>query len=501
MSPRVMTGAIALGLLALQAGCATPADDAALGSARNALPQAPSAWQAPLPREQGASPADAAWWQRLGDPLLPELIAAARDASPTLSAAASRIERARATRTAASAAMQPRLDAQASTSRARNEPGGPTLASTSVGVQAAWELDLFGGRGAARDAAAARVVAAQAGWHAARVALAAETAQAYLALRACEAQLGQARLDAESREQTSRLSELSARAGTLAPAAAALARASAAQGRAQAAQQQAACESQIKALVSLTAIDEPELRRRLATTTARQPAAPGLAVSALPAELLGRRPDLVAAAQQLQAAAADRRATAALRRPTVTFSGSLGGLRLGGDVERVQGSVWSIGPLSVSIPLLDGGRLAAEEAAARAAYDDAVVQLQAGVRDAVREVEQALVALDSTATREADARAAVDGYEASLRAADARFRGGLANLFELEDARRSAAAARSALIELQRERAAAWVSLYRALGGGFDGADLQLRGGFDGADLQLRGGFDAADLQPVAATR
>ncbi len=488
MTARLASGALVLAVLA---GCATPPGDASRGTDGRATPQVAAAWHAPLPRTEAmAATADTGWWSRLGDPLLPELIAAARDASPTLSAAASRIERARATRVAASAAMQPRLDAQASTSRSRSEPGGPALASTSVGLQAAWELDLFGGRGAARDAAAARVLAAQAGWHAARIALAAETAQAYLALRACEAQLGQSRLDAESREQTARLSDLSARAGTLTPAAAALARASAAQGRAQATQQQAACESQVKALVSLTALDEPGLRRRLAAATAVQPVVPGLAMSALPAELLGRRPDLIAAAQQVQAAAADRRATAALRLPTVSFSGSIGGLRLGGDVERVQGSVWSLGPLSVSLPLLDGGRLAAEESAARAAYDDAVVQLQAGVRDAVREVEQALVALDSTAAREADARAAIEGFEASLRAADARFRGGLANLFELEDARRSAVAARGALIELQRERAAAWVSLYRALGGGFDAADLR-----------AGGGFDAAELQPVATTR
>lgn len=474
MTARLSSGALLLAMTL--AGCATAPGGALPGASSGAAPPVAAAWHAPLPRVDAtatATAADATWWSRLGDPLLPELIAAARDASPTLSAAASRIERARATRIAASAAMQPRLDAQGSTTRSRSEPGGPTLAATSVGLQAAWELDLFGGRGSARDAAAARVVAAEAGWHASRIALAAETAQAYLALRACEAQLGQSRLDAESREQTARLSELSARAGTLAPAAAALARASAAQGRAQATQQQAACESQVKALVSLTALDEPALRQRLVAATAVQPVAPGLAVAALPADLLGRRPDLVAAAQQVQAAAADRRAAAASRLPTVSFSGSIGGLRLGGDVERVQGSVWSLGPLSVSLPLLDGGRLAAEESAARAAYDDAVVQLQAGVRDAVREVEQALVALDSTAAREADARAAIEGYEASLRAADARFRGGLANLFELEDARRSAVAARGALIELQRERAAAWVSLYRALGGGFDAGDLK----------------------------
>ena len=62
---------------------------------------------------------------------------------------------------------------------------------------------------------------------------------------------------------------------------------------------------------------------------------------------------------------------------------------------------------------------------------------------------------------------ATEGFAASYRATDARYKGGLASLFELEDARRSALQAQSALIELQRERVAAWISLYRALGGGW----------------------------------
>ena len=90
---------------------------------------------------------------------------------------------------------------------------------------------------------------------------------------------------------------------------------------------------------------------------------------------------------------------------------------------------------------------------------------------AVREVESALVALQSTAGRGDDARTAAEGFERSYRAVESRYRGGLASLFELEDARRTAVAAQSALIELQRERVAAWISLYRALGGGWTPAD------------------------------
>jgi hypothetical protein len=89
------------------------------------------------------------------------------------------------------------------------------------------------------------------------------------------------------------------------------------------------------------------------------------------------------------------------------------------------------------------------------------------VRRAVREVETALVALDATGRQEVDALAAARDFEASLRATQARQKGGLASVLDLETARRNAVQAQSALIELQRERASAWIALYRALGGGW----------------------------------
>jgi outer membrane protein TolC len=85
----------------------------------------------------------------------------------------------------------------------------------------------------------------------------------------------------------------------------------------------------------------------------------------------------------------------------------------------------------------------------------------------VREVEDALVELQSSADRNADARIASEGFAASFLAAQARYQGGLASLFELEDARRSAVQAQASLIDLQRERVGAWIALYRALGGGW----------------------------------
>ena len=203
------------------------------------------------------------WWAQFDDPLLARLIDAAETASPTIASAAARIADARARRAAAGAALLPSLDASASVGRGRQDVSLPVGTSESIGLQASWELDVFGRNRAARDAAGARLAGAQASWHDARVVVAAETANQYVALRACEALLAQARLDADSRAETARLTELSMQSGFESRANAALTRASAAQGLVGAKQQGEQCEQDVKALVALTGIAEPELRAQL----------------------------------------------------------------------------------------------------------------------------------------------------------------------------------------------------------------------------------------------
>lgn len=430
-------------------------------------PAAPAAWQAPLPTEAPAGTTPA-----LDDPALPALVQAAVGASASLSQAQTRVAQARAARVAAAAALQLQVSAGASASRARSDPATPPASMLSGTLEASWELDLFGAAAASRTAAQARLVSATVSLQAARLVLGAETAVSLVELRACEAQTTLAAGDAASRAETARLTELAERAGFRAPADAALARASAAQGRNAEAERRAQCALLLKSLVELTALDEAALRALLAPATGRLPGGSAVPVTSLPAALLQQRPDVVAASQAVVAAAADTRRADADRFPQLRLAGSIGGVRMAGGGDTRSGATWSLGPLSVSLPVFDGGRREADLAAARASYDDAVVQLQASLRGAVREVEQALVRLDSTARRRDDARIAAEGFDAASRAAEARWRGGLGSLFELEDARRSALAARAALIELERERLAAWIALHRALGGGWSAAPL-----------------------------
>jgi len=423
-------------------------------------------WQAPLPH--GGTVAELTrWWAQFDDPLLDRLVGAAQSASPTLASAASRIEQARAARTAAGAALLPALDANAAAARGVQDVTLPHGTSASVGLQASWELDLFGRRGAARDAAEARLQGADAAWHDARVAVAAETASQYVELRGCEALLAQARLEATSRAETARLTDLTMRSGLESRANASLAVASAAQTQAAVAQQAARCEQIVKALVALTALDEPTLRTQLGAATARVPQPAAIAVPAVPADALAQRPDLAASGRDVVAASADVAGSEAARWPRIALAGSVGAQRFESGGAALDGTTWSIGPVSVSLPIFDGGSRRADVAAAKARYDAAVVTYAGALRAAVRDVESALIALQASTERRADAQRAADNFDAYTRAVEAKYKSGLGSLFELEDARRSAFAAQNALIDLRREQVAAWIALYRALGGGW----------------------------------
>lgn len=423
-------------------------------------------WQAPLPH--GGSVEDLArWWARVDDPLLVELIESAQAVSPGMAQARSRIAQARATQVASRAALGPSLDGQASASRGFNEQVRSTATTAQAGLQASWELDLFGGNAATKTAADERLAGAQAQWHEARVSVAAEVALQVSSLRSCLQQLDVAVRDARSREETSRLSGLSERVGFTAPATAALARASAAEAAARLSQQRTQCDVDTKALVALTGWEEPRLRTRLAALPAQAAPDALFSIAALPAQVLAQRPDVYSAEREVAAASAEVGSAQAQRYPRLALSGSVGAgwVRTGGVTTDL--STWTIGPLALSVPIFDGGRRAAQVDAAQARYEEAAALYRARVRQAVAEVEQALVRLQGTAERSASARTAAEGYRASFNATEARWRGGLASLVELEDARRTALAAENALVALQHERMAAWVALYRAAGGGW----------------------------------
>ncbi len=424
-------------------------------------------WQAPLPH-QGQLSSLRGWWQSQGDPLLLDLLDAAQDASASVAQAEARLQSARANQTAARAALLPRVDGSLATSRGQTQPATPVATSTVIGAQASWELDLVGANRVVKDAADAQVQAGQAQWHDARVAVAAEVANTYFGLRACRRQADIAARDAASRQETARLTDLLLGAGLVRSGDLALAQASAADSRRRLTQQNADCDLSVKALVALTALDETTLRQRLSANPVPSPELPGFAVAQVPAQTISQRPDVFAAERDVLVASAAVGSAQAQRWPRLTLSGSIGALRYSSAGADTDMSTWSFGPLALSLPLFDAGQRAANVDAAQANYAQSVVAYRAKVRAAVREVEDALVALQSAQARRADATLALRGYAQALDSSAQRYQQGMASLVELEEARRYALAAESALDALQLERQRAWVSLYRAAGGGWE---------------------------------
>ena len=160
---------------ALLGGCGAFMAEAPPPTGAQLAALAPSQWYATA-AHHGDLAELSVWWRQFDDPLVARLVDAAERVSPTVSTARSRIEQSRADRVAAGAALLPGLDATASAQRGVNDSSGTIAASASGSLAASWELDLFGGVAARRDAAQARLDGAQALWHDARISVAAEAA-------------------------------------------------------------------------------------------------------------------------------------------------------------------------------------------------------------------------------------------------------------------------------------------------------------------------------------
>ncbi|MBD3892493.1 MAG: efflux transporter outer membrane subunit [Hydrogenophaga sp.] len=439
-----------------------------------APPDVPAAWYAPPLPHQGSTAQLAAWWSHIDDPVLSDWLARAQAQSPSVAAARAQVFAARTQRLGVQVQTGPQAALALGLSRAQNEARQPAASLVGAGLQVSWVIDLWGGKQAQRERAAAQQEAAHANWHQARVLVAAELAQLYFAQRMCREQLALAAHERDSRALTERSSDLSARAGLSSAATSALERAASAHSAVRWAQQAEQCERQIKSLVALTGVPEPQLRRQLQTAPELQELLASdrlehlLAVQAVPADVIRQRPDVYRAQHELLAAGAAVGVARALLKPNLSFSGQL--LRNHRSSAGLEQSfnTWAIGPLSLSLPLIGREALHAGTDSAQAQYQAAALTYAATLRQAVAEVEQSLLALASLRERGAANARALAAYNEALHAAQARWRAGLANLAELEQARRLQLSAHSSVLALQQERINAWIDLYVALGGGFD---------------------------------
>lgn len=436
---------------------------------------APPQWQTPMPHS-GKEASLEGWWQQFDDPTLVSLVKAAAADSPSLDKAWASIESARANLASVRSRLAPSVDGSASVTSSRQQgesvdvqpgSGGDISTSRSAGFDASWELDLFGKVQRSSEEAQARLQARVGEWNEARVSLAAEVADTYVQYRGCRLLVGAYEQELASMEKTAGITTASVRAGFTAPADGSLSRASLASTQSSLQAQRVECDQLIKALVALTGLQEADLRSQLVGATSELPKPTAFRIEAVPADVLRQRPDVAALERKLAAANAAIGAAQADRYPSVSLSGSIS---ISATNSSASSGTWSFGP-SLSIPLFDGGRRRAAVDSANADYQSALAEWRQGVRNAVKEIEQALVNLNGAAFRTEQAELATREYRTYFEATKDKWRAGSESLLNLESARRSALSAEVEYLSLLRSQVQYWIALYKAVGGGWAPSD------------------------------
>lgn len=422
------------------------------------------------------SPAAAAdrWWKLFEDPALDALIERALARNTDIRVAAANLLKARAIVGEARNRLLPQTDASAqyTRQRARVQSGQPGQGQAvefdyfSVGFDASYEVDLFGGVSRSIEAARADSEAAKASLDAARIAVAAETARTYAQACSYAEQADVARETLALQRRTLDFTQKLFEAGRGTQRDVARATVLAEQVAAQVPQLEAERRASLYALATLTG-DPPALVDAAAAKCARPPKIR----SAIPvgdgAALLKRRPDVARAERTLAADTARIGVATAELFPSIRLLGSVGlGANRLGDLTDSASSSFSIGPLiSWTFPNIGAAR--ARIAQARAQTQASLATFDGTVLQALQETEQALARYAGAVDRQAALNRAEVASSKAAALTRARFQEGADSFLDLLDAERSLADARTALAQANGNVAEAQVSLFKALGGGW----------------------------------
>ncbi len=423
--------------------------------------------------EQAQSIADAPWWEVVKDPQLQALIREAIANNLDLRAATARVAEARAQYGIARSFLFPEVGVGASysaqhVSRLSEPPQGTATGETyqnwSAGFTLSWEIDLFGRIRREKQAALAAYLATEEGRRAAVITLVADVASTYLYLRELDLQLEVARRTVRSNEETVTYYETRLKGGIsnrLEVDRAVANRARTAVVIPQIEQQVALAEN---ALCLLLGRPPGPIARGEALTEQHVP--PGVPVG-LPAALLERRPDVLAAEQQLVAANANVGAAKALFFPTISLTGLLGTLSTDfSNLLKADANVWQVTP-SLFAPVFQGGRIRRNYDAAKARFDQAAAQYRKVALNSYREVANALVAIKKLGEARLELEDGVDALTDAAGLARSRYDTGLASYLEILNADQQLFDQELQLAQVRGEEMRAFVELYRALGGGW----------------------------------
>lgn len=426
------------------------------------------------------APVDAAWWASFGDPELSSLVDRLLRQNLDLQAAAERIDQARAQRRIAASEGLPRVDGRGGYRRQRiskngrdsllqTVPGAPAEFNVeAANLQASWELDLFGRVRRQVEGAGADLEAAEEDRRGALVSAAAELAQSYVRLRGVQAREAVVRRNLVAADVRRRLvrERLAQGVATLSDIAEADAQASTI---GEDLPTLVAQEARLVNAVGLLLAEPPgALHDELSKPPPDQPAGPPVVPVGLPSQLLRRRPDIRLAEARLHAATARTGVAVADFYPDLSLTGTYGQETLdAAHLFDFASRAFMVGP-TLTLPIFRGGQLRGALEMRRAQEREAALAYRRAVLQAFRDVDDALTDYAEVQHRLKNVEGVERDDATALRVAQQRYTQGVETFIDVTVAQAELFRAQDARAQARTDMEVDLVTLYRALGGGWE---------------------------------
>lgn len=427
------------------------------------------------------------WWKAFGDPTLERLMARAIARNHDLRIATARLQQARAQAMASASLRFPEGGVQSAYERVRTsevsrfgaplstDGENPAQGMTGnqygnlflAGLDASWEIDVFGGVTREIEAALATLGAYEENLRDALVTLQGEVALNYLEVRGLQSRIEIAQRLIEARRSYAEIADARAKAGLVSHVDAVRARAEFKNAEAHIPALERMLMAAVHRLGVLLGQEPGSLRDELLADSLRIPPVPDDVPVGLPSDLVRRRPDIRRAERELAAATANIGVATADLFPRFSLTGTFGfQSNRSGTLFHDESNFWRIGP-SIRWPILNFKRLLAQLEVSRGVREETVARYEQTVLHSFEEVENALVAIAREKRRAlALAESARDG-ELAVSLALERYRAGIQSYQEVIDAQTAFYASEDELAQCLLEQALAFVRLYKALGGGW----------------------------------
>ena len=415
------------------------------------------------------------WWTGFNDPNLTSLVERSINTNLDALGAQARIRQARAARGIAAGGLWPTVDASGTYARGRipvsGNPDPPTRNLFQTGLDAAWELDVFGGVRRNVEAAEADIQFAIEDHRDVLVTLVSEVALNYIELRGFQQEIVIARNNLEAQQETAELTHKKFQGGLTGTLDVANADAQVATTASQIPQLEAAAQQAIYNLSVLLGLEPTALLKELSPTNPI-PLSPPQVPIGIPSELLRRRPDIRRAEAAIHSATARIGVATADLYPKFSLTGSVNfqNDQLQGLINS-KNSFWTVGP-AVDWQIFSAGRVRSNIELQKALQQESMLTYQKTVITALRDVEKALVAYAKEYERHKTLADAVAHNRKAVDSATQLYERGLTDFLNVLVAQRSLFVSEDALVQSTRNLSTDLVALYKALGGGWNNADI-----------------------------